>query len=52
MNENHPVLNAMQAELRQLREQYRLQPNEQSRYRLVKLERLIGEWSPARVPAA
>lgn len=52
MNENHPVLNALQAELKVLREQYRHQPNEQNRYRLVKLERLIGEWAPARVPVA
>jgi hypothetical protein len=52
VNENHPVLIALEAELAVLREQYRRQPDEQSRYRLVKLERLIGECAPVRLAFA
>jgi hypothetical protein len=52
LNENHPVLIALEAELAALLEQYRHKPDEQSRYRVVKLERLIGEWAPSRLPVA
>ena len=46
MNSNHPVLNALEARLRQLRLRYEHQPSEHSRYQLVKMERLITEWAP------
>lgn len=47
MNENHPVLQALRQQLLALRQQYRIQPNEQSRYRLVRLEQLIAQWAPS-----
>ena len=46
VNSNHPVLNALEARLRQLRLRYEHQPSEHSRYQLVKMERLITEWAP------
>ena len=52
MNENHPVLIALEEELAALLEQYRRRPDELNRYRVVKLERLIGEWAPTRLPVA
>ena len=46
VNHNHPVLNALEAQLRELRLRYEHHPSEHNRYRLVKLERLITEWAP------
>ncbi|MFM7086279.1 MAG: hypothetical protein ACKOXO_04715 [Cyanobium sp.] len=46
MNENHPVLNALRQQLDALRHQYRQQPNEISRYQLVRHEQLIAQWAP------
>ena len=46
VNDNHPVLNALEAQLRELRLRYEHHPSEHNRYQLVKLERLITEWAP------
>ncbi|MEB3332113.1 MAG: hypothetical protein VKI83_06445 [Synechococcaceae cyanobacterium] len=46
MNENHPVLTALQVELRSLRDRYERQPDEQSRYRLVRHEQRMAQWIP------
>ncbi len=48
MNENHPVLLSLDAELSSLRSAYSQQPNEQTRYQLVRLEQLINQWVPGR----
>ena len=48
MNENHPVLTSMEQRLGDLIEHYRLQPNEHTRYQLVRHEQLIAEWAPSR----
>ena len=48
MNENHPVLLSLDAELSSLRSAYSQQPNEQTRYQLVRLEQLINQWAPGR----
>lgn len=44
--ENHPVLHSMETQLHSLRDQYRAQPSEQSRYALVRHEQLLAEWAP------
>jgi hypothetical protein len=44
--ENHPVLHSMEAQLESLRDQYRAQPCEQSRYALVRHEQLLAQWAP------
>lgn len=49
MNDNHPVLNALEIRLADLRHRYRHEPNEQTRYELVRQEQLIAQWVPARV---
>ena len=46
LNRNHPVLNSLEAQLRELRLRYERHPSEHARYQLVKLERLITEWAP------
>ena len=51
MNENHPVLTAMQQRLADLLEHYRHQPNEHTRYQLVRHEQLIAQWAPSHLPA-
>jgi hypothetical protein len=48
LNENHPVLLSLDAELNSLRSAYSQQPNEQTRYQLVRLEQLINQWVPGR----
>ncbi len=48
MNENHPVLLSLDAELHSLRSAYSQQPNEHTRYQLVRLEQLINQWVPGR----
>jgi hypothetical protein len=50
MNENHPVLTSMEERLGDLLEHYRRQPNEQTRYQLVRHEQLIAQWAPSRLP--
>ncbi len=52
MDENHPVLTALQLELDSLRRHYVSEPNEQSRYQLVRMEQLIAQWGPVGVPVA
>lgn len=51
MNENHPVRQALQAQLDQRREAYRLHPDELTRYEVVRIERLIAQWAPEAVLA-
>lgn len=46
MNENHPVLFALDAELQSLRDAYSREPNEHTRYKVVRLESLIRQWAP------
>jgi len=46
LDDNHPVLNALRQQLTALRHQYRIQPDEQSRYQLVRHEQLIAQWAP------
>lgn len=46
VNDNHPVLLSLDAELSSLRNAYSQQPNEQTRYQLVRLEQLIHQWAP------
>jgi hypothetical protein len=48
VNENHPVLLSLDAELDHLRSAYIQHPNEQTRYQLVRLEQLINQWAPGR----
>lgn len=47
VNENHPVVHALRQQLASLRQQYRNQPDEHTRYRLVRHEQLIAQWVPA-----
>ena len=47
MNENHPVLLALHRRLEALRQQYSSQPDERSRYSLVRHEQLMAQWIPA-----
>lgn len=49
--ENHPVLQSMEAQLQALRDQYRDQPTEQSRYALVRHEQLLAQWAPSVFPS-
>ncbi len=51
VNENHPVLFALDAELEALQETYSREPNEHNRYQLVRLESLIAQWAPQRAAA-
>ena len=46
VDENHPVLNAFEVELDVLRQEYRRQPSEHTRYQLVRHEQLIAQWAP------
>lgn len=46
MNENHPVLFSLGAQLEELRQAYAHNPSEQNRYQLVRLENLIQQWAP------
>ncbi|MEB3185302.1 MAG: hypothetical protein VKM97_05395 [Cyanobacteriota bacterium] len=56
LDDNHPVLIAMEARLAELQRAYDAHPNEFTRYQLARLESLIRQWSPdwrpVRVPAA
>lgn len=42
------MLLSLDAELSMLRSAYSQQPNEQTRYQLVRLEQLINQWVPCR----
>jgi len=46
VNEHHPVLLALSLQLEALRQQYRNQPDERSRYSLVRHEQLMAQWIP------
>jgi hypothetical protein len=48
VNDNHPVLHALDAEREALESAYRREPNEHTRYQLVRLESLIAQWAPQR----
>jgi hypothetical protein len=48
VNDNHPVLQALDAEREALETAYRQEPNEHTRYQLVRLESLIAQWAPQR----
>jgi hypothetical protein len=52
LNDNHPVLLALQAQLRDVRHQYRQQPSEFNRYQLVRQEQRLAQWAPAATPVA
>ena len=49
VNDNHPVLFALDAERQNLRLAYQQSPNEQTRYQLTRLESLIAQWAPDRL---
>ncbi len=49
MNDNHPVLLALDAEWQCLLNAYQQTPNEHNRYQLTRLERLIAQWAPERL---
>ncbi len=49
LNDNHPVLFALDAEWQSLRLAYQQSPNEQTRYQLTRLESLIAQWAPDRL---
>jgi hypothetical protein len=46
MNPSDPVVLAMLARLSQVRESYRRQPDETTRYQMVRTEELIRRWLP------
>jgi len=52
MDENNPVLTALKLELDSLRLHYQSEPNEQSRYQLVRMEQLIAQWAAKGVSVA
>lgn len=51
VNDNHPVLFALDAEREALQATYSREPNEHNRYQLVRLESLIAQWAPQRAAA-
>ena len=52
MYDNHPVLTSMELRLQDLRSSYLRQPNELTRYQLVRHEQWIAQWAPFRVLAS
>lgn len=52
MYDNHPVLASMELRLKDLRDRYSLQPNELTRYQLVRYEQLLAQWAPFRLQAS
>ena len=44
MNANHPVYNAFNSQLHELRDVYRREPDERSRYQLVRHEQRMAQW--------
>lgn len=47
MNDTHPVYLSLKLQLDARRDQYQRDPNDQSRYQLVRLEQLLAQWAPA-----
>ena len=47
MYETNPVLTSMELRLGDLRERYHHQPNEHTRYQLVRYEQLLAQWVPS-----
>ena len=47
MEKSNPVLASMALRLDDLRERYRCQPNEHTRYELVRCEQLLAQWAPS-----
>jgi len=56
LDDNHPVLISLEAQLTELQRAYDSQPDEFSRYQLARLESLIRQWAPGwqqgRIPVA
>ena len=52
MNPSDPVVLAMLSRLSQVRESYRLQPDESTRYQMVRAEELIRRWAPQLPPSS
>lgn len=52
LDENNPVLIALEARLAELQEAYEAQPNEFSRYQLARLETVIQQWAPEWRPSS
>ena len=56
LDDNHPVLMALEGKLTDLQRAYLAHPNEFTRYQLARLESLIRQWAPDwapdRIPAA
>jgi len=50
--DNHPVLTSMELRLQDLRASYRRQPNEHTRYQLVRHEQLMAQWAPMHFQAS
>ena len=48
MQDNHPVLLSLDAALSSFLSTYADQPNEQTRYQVVRMESLIQQWAPQR----
>jgi hypothetical protein len=44
LNANHPVYNAFNSQLHELRDLYRRKPDERSRYQLVRHEQRMAQW--------
>jgi len=44
VNELHPVYNAFNSQLHQLRDLYQRKPDERTRYQLVRHEQLMAQW--------
>ncbi len=52
LNANHPVYNAFNSQLHELRDLYRRAPDERNRYQLVRHEQRMAQWlqQPAQQP--
>ena len=48
VQDNHPVMLSLDAALSAFRSAYADQPNEQTRYQVVRMESLIQQWAPQR----
>jgi hypothetical protein len=46
LDDNHPVLIALEARLAELQDAYDAHPNDFTRYQLTRLESLIRQWAP------
>ena len=44
LNANHPVYNAFNSQLHELKDLYRRKPDERSRYQLVRHEQRMAQW--------